>query len=127
MGQENARVCIVAPPGRLRDSLRVLLRANEDIEVVGIADDIQSATGVVEGALPDLVLLDAGYPDCDMITMINALKAKQPEVHCCVLAHTRDQEQGALEMGAGAVLQDGFSARTFWNSIQELIRHSPIL
>jgi two-component system response regulator NreC len=106
-------VFIIAPPGRLRDGLRVVLRANENIEIAGQADDGKAALEAVTASFPVLVLLDANLPDGEAWSILEHLKRRLPEMYCCVLVHTCDQDQRARNKGADAVLQEGFSSEQF--------------
>jgi DNA-binding NarL/FixJ family response regulator len=111
---------IVAPSGRLRDSLRVLLRACETITVVGLAGDGEDGLRQIEQKAPALVLLDGSLvADGDGETL-RQIKERKPEIHCLVLVHSVEDERLALAAGADAVLQAGFRAEALFETIRSL-------
>jgi DNA-binding NarL/FixJ family response regulator len=114
-------VLIIAPPGRRRDSLRVLLRANGRLSLVEPADDARSGQQSIAARPPGLVLLDADLGDGDAQGALRQIKTQWPQLPCLVLVHNHDQEQMAWAAGADAVLQAGFSTETFFSTIKHLL------
>jgi DNA-binding NarL/FixJ family response regulator len=116
---------IIAPPGRLRDSLQVLLQASNSLAPAGQADDACSGLLMVAEYRPALVLLDTHLPGDDAWQVLEHLKHNYPQIRCFVLAHSFDQERRAQETGADAVFLAGFSAETFFEAIKSIV--SPCL
>jgi DNA-binding NarL/FixJ family response regulator len=116
---------IIAPPGRLRDSLQVLLQAGNKITLAGQADDARSGLQLVAEYRPALVLLDTYLPGDDAWQILEHLKRNYPQIDCFVLAHSFDQERRAQEAGADAVFLAGFSAETFFEALKSIV--SPCL
>jgi len=121
---------IIAPPGRFRDSLRVLLRAGDQISLIGQADNGSSGLKMIDANRPFLVLLDAGLPDGCTWDVLKQIKREWPQVRCLVLTHTQEQQRIAQTAGADRILMDGFTTESLFSIMQTLISeitHSKIL
>ncbi len=112
---------IIAPPGRLRDSLRVLLRASGRIGRVEETDDARFGLQSIAEHPPGLVVLDAGLEEDDAPGILPQLKGEWPQLPCLVLVRSLDQEPMARAAGADAVLQAGFDTETFFSTIEHLL------
>jgi CheY-like chemotaxis protein len=62
----------------VRTGLRMILNAEPDIEVVGVATDGRSAITVCAELTPDVVLMDVRMPEVDGIEAIGARKSTEP-------------------------------------------------
>jgi YesN/AraC family two-component response regulator len=56
------RVCLVDDQRLMRDGLRTLLELEEDLAVVGEAEEGQAALQLYEQVQPDVVLMDVACP-----------------------------------------------------------------
>ena len=121
MMSQRVSALIIAPPGRLRDSLRVLLRASGKIGRVEQADYARSGLQSIEPLSPGLVLLDAGLEEDEAPGVLGQIKTQWPRLPCLVLAHNPEQESAALAAGADAVLQAGFTTGNFFSTIQRIL------
>jgi two-component system, NarL family, response regulator LiaR len=103
------RVLIVEDQAVVREGLAAILSYQSDIEVVGQAKDGIEAVEMLQGALPDVILLDLVMPRQDGLTTIPILKEKLPEAHILVLTSFADNERvyQAIKSGAeGYMLKD---------------------
>jgi DNA-binding NarL/FixJ family response regulator len=112
---------IIAAPGRLRDSLRVLLRATGRLSLVEQADDARFGLQSIAARPPGLVLLDADVGEDAAWGLLRQLKTQWSWLPCLVLVHNLDQEHMAWVAGADAVLQAGFATETFFRTIEDLL------
>ncbi len=119
----SASALIIAPPGRLRESLRVLARAVNWIVLIEQADDGPAGLRQIADHSPALVLLDTHLPDDQAWETLRQIKHKWTHVRCVVLTHAHDQEQRARLAGADGVLPSGFPAEAFFNLIDEMLLH----
>jgi NarL family two-component system response regulator LiaR len=106
---KKIRVLIVEDQAVVREGLAAILSYQADIEVVGQAKDGIEAVEMLEGAKPDVILLDLVMPRQDGLTTIPILKEKQPDVHILVLTSFADNERvyQAIKFGAqGYMLKD---------------------
>jgi NarL family two-component system response regulator LiaR len=106
---KKIRVLIVEDQAVVREGLAAILSLQSDIEVVGQAKDGIEAVEMLEGAKPDVILLDLVMPRQDGLTTIPILKEKLPNVHILVLTSFADNDRvyQAIKSGAqGYLLKD---------------------
>jgi NarL family two-component system response regulator LiaR len=106
---KKIRVLIVEDQAVVREGLAAILSYQSDIEVVGQAKDGIEAVEMLEGAKPDVILLDLVMPRQDGLTTIPILKEKLPSVHILVLTSFADNDRvyQAIKSGAqGYLLKD---------------------
>ncbi len=77
------RVLLVDDEEPARDRLRQLLRAFEDIEVVGEAQEGEEAIGKILETKPDLVFLDIQMPGCSGLEVAASLPSPRPRIIFC--------------------------------------------
>ncbi len=99
---DKVRVLIAEDHLTVREGLKLILKAQPDIEVIGEASDGRSAIEQAKELNPDVVLMDVSMP------LLNGLKATQELSTCCpdvkVLTLTRHKDEGYLQqlLRAGA-------------------------
>jgi CheY-like chemotaxis protein len=123
MVTNSTSALIVASPNRIRDSLRSLLRAVPQLEVINQVDDGPAALSVLAKHPPTLMLLDSNLPDGQVQTVLKQVKAEYPHTQCLVLAHNIKQQQLARANGADDVLLAGFSITKFFLTIESLLQN----
>jgi DNA-binding NarL/FixJ family response regulator len=100
----------------VRDGLRGMMAAEEDLEVVGEAGNGIEALALVPRVRPDVALVDLRMPGLDGVATIRALRERHPEVRVLVLT-TFDTDRdvvSAIEAGAtGYLLKDAPRAELF--------------
>lgn len=120
MTNSGLMILLIAPPGRYRDSLRVLLSAAGWIPGAGVADNVEMGMAMIANNAPDLVLLDAGLPDGEAWVALENIKNNFPEIRCLVLTHTKQDFITAQLQGADDILPDGFSSQLLFDALQRL-------
>ena len=101
-------VVICDDQATIRDGLHLLLTLEQDIKVVGLAEDGREAVELTAKHRPDLVLMDLKMPGMSGIEATRKIRAKFPEVKVLVLT-TYDDEWvfDAIRAGAaGYLLKD---------------------
>lgn len=110
------RVFVVDDQALVRRGLVRLLGDEEEIEIVGEAEDGVEALRRIPGARPQVVLVDARMPRMDGVELIGRLSEEHPDVAAIILT-TFDEDEyvfGGLRAGAkGYLLKD--------TSIEELV------
>jgi two-component system, NarL family, response regulator NreC len=107
------RVVLVDDHAVVRSGLRLLLDAEDDIEVVGEAGDGRNAVFAVRAQLPDVVLLDVVMPGESGIEVLPKLLHEAPEAKVLVLSMQDDPSyvREAFAVGArGYVLKEAADA-----------------
>jgi len=91
------------------EGLRTILSSDEDIQVVGIANDGQEALEKIKDKKPDLVLMDLMMPRMNGSIATRLIKKKYPHIYVLVLTTYSDDEWvfDAVRSGAsGYLLKD---------------------
>lgn len=100
------RVLLVDDQPLLRQGYRMVLSAQEDLEVVGEAGDGAAAVRAVAALTPDVVLMDVRMPGMDGIEATRQIVQATPQVRVIILT-TFDVDQyafSALRAGASGFL-----------------------
>jgi len=107
---EVIRVLIADDQALVRAGFRMILEAEEDLEVVGEASDGGEALDEVRRLRPDVVLMDVRMPDLDGIEATRRLMADAEAATKVVMLTTFDMDEyvyEALQAGAsGFLLKD---------------------
>lgn len=102
---EKIRLLIVDDHEVVRQGIRMIVKTEPAIEIVGEARDGQSAVRQVESLRPHIVLMDLVMPEEDGLKAIIEIKRNRPEIKVLVLTTFEDEERISAAMEAGA---DGY-------------------
>jgi DNA-binding NarL/FixJ family response regulator len=111
-GFRSIRVLIVDDHTVLRDTLRLLLEMNGEVEVVGEAADGRQAIDMAEQLKPDVILMDTAMPGLNGIEATTVIRKRLPKSKVLILSGYghEDQVRNALRAGAsGYVLKSSSS------------------
>lgn len=92
----------------LRQGLRALLDAQDDVDVVEEVGTVEATLSVLDAARPDVLVLDLSMPNAGALGAIPQIKAAQPKTAVVILTRYRDLAfvRQALKAGAsGYVLK----------------------
>jgi DNA-binding NarL/FixJ family response regulator len=105
----RVRVLIADDQALVRAGFRMILEAQDDLDVVGEAGDGDEAAELAASTEPDVVLMDVRMPRCDGIEATRRIVGARPQTRVVVLT-TFDLDEyvyDALEAGAsGFLLKD---------------------
>ena len=116
-----APALIVASPGRIRDSLKTMLRAVPCIETIYQANDGPSASKIITEYHPVLVLLDSKLANNDIQSVSRQIKTESPQTRFIVLVDNVQQQWMAKVADADTVLAIGCPATKFFTTIETLL------
>lgn len=116
-----APALIVANPGRIRDSLKTMLRAVPSIKTVYQANDAPTASKIITEYHPSLVLLDSKLANNDIQSVSRQIKTESPQTRFVVLVDNIQQQWMAKVADADTVLAIGCPAAKFFTTIEELL------
>jgi len=103
---EKINVLIVDDHQVVRQGLRTFLELQEDVLVVGEAEDGQAAIEMVRQLNPDIVLMDLVMPNLDGISATRQVKALGPDVKVIALTSFTEDDKvfPAIQAGASSYL-----------------------
>ncbi|MFZ5987741.1 MAG: response regulator [Bacillota bacterium] len=99
------KVLIVDDQLILKEGLRYILEHDNEICVVGFAEDGRGALGQCDKHLPDVVLMDIVMPHCDGVEGTRLIKEKYSQIKVIILNTSNDDENIARALKNGA---DGY-------------------
>jgi NarL family two-component system response regulator LiaR len=105
------------------EGLGVMLDAQDDLAVLGVAHDAHQAVELAATHEPMVLLLDAHMPGSDLASTLRAVKAASPSSKVLMLsADTRKETiTEALRAGADGFLAKGASSRQVAGAIRSLV------
>jgi cyclic di-GMP phosphodiesterase len=92
-----------------RRLVRTVLADHPEIEIVGEADDGETAVALAAELEPDVVLMDIAMPKLDGVEATRKIRAHRPETRVVAFMGLEDEEavQGMLEAGAASFVVKG--------------------
>ena len=107
--EKKSRIVIVEDHQILRDGLKAILNASDDLKVVGEAEDGLQAIRRIQELTPDLALLDLSMPRMDGLSVIKEIKSRNPETKIVALTMHKDEEYVLEAFRSGA---NGYCIKT---------------
>jgi DNA-binding NarL/FixJ family response regulator len=89
----------------LNESLKILIEQDNEIEVVGLAENGMEAVKLCDERSPDLVLMDLKMPVCDGAQGTALIKEKHPQVKVLILTTFSDEQSVSQSLRSGV---DGY-------------------
>jgi len=116
------RVVIADDHPIVRDGLRRLLTAEEDIDVVGEAADGQELLQNLQAWRPDVILLDLRMPNTDGLTVLGALQSTNDPAKVIILTASDDKNEfvQAMKLGCAGIVLKQTSAELIVKSIRKV-------
>lgn len=113
----------------IRESLKIVLDLNQDMEVVGVAENGRKVLELLKKNLPDVILMDIRMPELDGVLCTKAVKEKFPDVKIIILTTFDDDEYVyyALKYGASGYLLKGCSVQELTAAIHTVMSGGSIL
>lgn len=123
------KILIADDQDLIRESLKIVLDLNKDIEVIGTAENGRTVLELVAKNLPDVILMDVRMPEMDGVLCTKAVKEKYPAVKIIILTTFDDDEYVfyALKYGASGYLLKGCSVQELTAAIHTVMGGGSIL
>ena len=100
-------VLLVGKPGRGRDALAELVRAQAGPILLGCADSGLLAMKAAREKQPRAVVVTSGLPDLEVVELVRQIKNNWPNVALLVLSERSEVQREALLAGADFVMPNG--------------------
>lgn len=97
------RVLLVDDQSLIRQGLRALLELDAELEVVGEAENGQTAISLVKQLQPDVILMDIRMPIMDGVAATREICQEFPQIKVLVLTTFDDDEYVNAAMNNGAM------------------------
>jgi len=116
------RVLVVDDEAAVRESLRMLLKKESDVET---AQDVDSALAAIEASTPDLILLDVVMPGRSGLDLLPELAERGLRIPVIVLTATNTVAVAVQAMKAGAAdfLTKPFELDALRIKVRQLLNH----
>lgn len=113
----------------IRESLKIVLDMNDDMKVVGLAENGQKVLDLLNKSRPDVILMDIRMPELDGVLCTKIVKEKFPDVKIIILTTFDDDEYVfyALKYGASGYLLKGCSVQELTAAIHTVMNGGSIL
>jgi DNA-binding NarL/FixJ family response regulator len=98
----QVRILLADDQSRVRFALRVLLRRQPGLKVVGEAANAEALLAQTEATRPDLILLDWELPGLAAVGSLSALRRMRPTLSVIALSGRARVRRAALAAGADA-------------------------
>jgi two-component system, NarL family, response regulator len=96
------RILVVDDHPVVRDGLASMIESQDDMELIGEAENGQQAITLFDQLRPDITLLDLKLPDIDGVNVIQRLREVVPDAHIIVLTTYVGDVQAKRALKAGA-------------------------
>jgi len=87
----------------VRRGLAILIRAFDDLDLIGSAANGIEAMDLAEKLRPDVMLMDMIMPEMDGVEATRQIREKYPDIQVVALTSSRDEAQLQAILAAGAV------------------------
>ena len=104
----------------IRESLKIVLSANPDMEVTDTVADGREVIRSVRACRPDVILMDVRMPEMDGVSCTRIIKENYPHIKIIILTTFDDDEYvyNALKYGASGYLLKGVSMAELSSAIR---------
>jgi DNA-binding NarL/FixJ family response regulator len=96
------RILVADGHSLFRESVIVVLRAEQDLAIVADARDGDQLAAEIVSARPDVAILDLNLPACDGVRAVQLVRERAPECRILALADHEDQRALLEVVEAGA-------------------------
>lgn len=116
------KVLIADDQELIRHSLKLILKNEQDIQVIDAVGDGKSVIGSIRKEKPDIILMDIRMPEMDGVQCTKIIKENYPTIKIIILTSFDDDEYilSALRDGASGYLLKGISVDELVDAIHKV-------
>jgi DNA-binding NarL/FixJ family response regulator len=125
----RTRVLLVDDHPVVREGLRGMINAEDDLTVVGEAGSGAEAVALAESLRPDVILMDLRMPDVDGVTATERILAASPSIRIVVVTTYESDADilRAVEAGAAGYLLKDASRVELADAVRDAARGKTVL
>jgi DNA-binding NarL/FixJ family response regulator len=125
----TTRVLLVDDHPVVREGLRGMINAEDDLTVVGVAGSGAEAIALAESLCPDVILMDLRMPDVDGVTATERILAASPSIRIVVVTTYESDADilRAVEAGAAGYLLKDASRQELADAVRDAARGKTVL
>lgn len=119
---ESIRILIVDDQELIRQTIEMHLQEEQDLEVVGYAQNGAEALKQIEALAPDIAIVDLEMPDMDGLATIQSIRDRFLKTKILILSSHDDRQHinQAIKAGAKGYLVKGTPAQELANALRSL-------
>lgn len=127
--EAQIRVLVVDDHAIMRDGIRALINEQEDMHVIGEAEDGRTAVELAGRLHPDVVLMDIAMPLLNGLEATRQIKRDHPDIQVLVLTMYDHEEyvRQVLATGASGYILKRAAATDLVNAIRAVARGDAVL
>jgi len=100
--KQKTRILLVDDHHMVRQGIRQLLEHESDFQVVGEADNGQSAVKLARETKPDVIVMEVRISKVDSVEIVKRVKSEHPKAKVLILTSLEDEEYIVTLFAAGA-------------------------
>jgi DNA-binding NarL/FixJ family response regulator len=126
---ETIKVMLAEDQELIRSSLQIVLSIEEDLEVVGAAENGEQAVSLCAERKPDIILMDINMPVMNGIDATRTIKKQHPHIKMIVLTTFQEMDivMEALQAGAEGYLLKAIDTKDLIAGIRVVARGGALI
>lgn len=123
------KVLIADDQELMRQSVEIILKMENDIEVSGAVSNGREVIRAVRENKPDVILMDIRMPEMDGVVCTQIIKENYPDIKIIILTTFDDDEYvfDALKYGASGYLLKGISTKELSDAIRKVYQGNAMI
>lgn len=127
--EQQITVAVVDDHSMVAEGLSLIISAQSDMSIVGIASTVAEALLLVEKERPQVVLMDYHLPDGDGVDAVAQILARWPKTNVVMLTGggTKDLLARSIEVGCVGLLAKNRPGKDIIAAVRSASRGEPVL
>ncbi len=123
------RIFIFDDSTERRESIKALLRFNDDMQFVGEAENCKNTLVEMEKCYPNVVLMDINMPEVDGLEGLKAIKSKYPQIKVLMQTAFDDSDKifTSIKNGANGYILKNDKPQRLLQAIEEVYEGGAVM